>query len=291
MMANATEMYHLVKLFNRLKNSGMQASLYMGCEAGKALANLQVHLVTDQRYREPHLRQNRRVEPNKHHRHTTDNHQQDDQHHHPGMKVAGPCRVRRRQRREQARASVSAFKEACEEVVHRKSAEQVVVPPYLPPGRSDEIAVAAKVTEEATESDYKSVSPFNSNPLPPFPLSNFLHPAANVGPLAPPEKVGARPAVAPPSHHLAPGGPILLSQGGKPLPRHREVSIPGYVRPLRAAELVPPVVPTRPVQHQSSDVAFSWSENLPDQEQVSKMSMEELLRFAGGGKLETDELD
>ena len=304
MMADITEMYHLTKLFNRLKNSGMQASLYMGCEAGKALANLQVHLVTSQRYRDPNRRHHRRVEPDRHHRHTTDNHQQEDQHHHSRRKAVGPCRVRRRQRREQARALASLSADKAEEV-QGNSAEQVVSPPYPPPERSEEFTVFVKVTEDASE--HPPGSPPSPNPLPPFPLPNFFHPAANVGPLAPPVKVdanldtvelpiishpnlGARQAVAPLSHRLT-SGPTLLSQGGKPLPRHQDEPSPGHDHSLRAAERVPPVVPTWPGQCQSSDVAFSWSGNLPDQEQVLKMSMEELLVFAGGGKLETDELD
>ena len=122
MAATNLELSKFFDHFYRLKNTGQKANLYVGFDAwGQVFVNLQVHLGPHPRepaqhsqgYQDGH--HHTRPEAERYHRHHRPH--PEPHHHHHDQPRARPSRLRRIERRKQARAAVGA----------KKSAENVVM--------------------------------------------------------------------------------------------------------------------------------------------------------------------
>ena len=165
----AEEINNFVKKFQQLKNAGTKAFLWMESQAGEALVTLQAHLPVvreDIRYREGSSHPPHRWEDLRHPRHPR-RHWED-----PCPKRATPSRVRRRVRRELARADARVSADAADVVAEHVTlaTENVdVIPPYSRIPQPD-----AQPKEEAVQAppqpDAQTPAAENVDIIPPFSL-------------------------------------------------------------------------------------------------------------------------
>ena len=227
----ADEMSSFVKKFNQLKRDGKKAFLWLECQAGHSFVTLQVHLGKEE-VRGPHFRRHTQAgyheDPQHHPRHFQENshHRQED----VRLKKATPSRIRRRHRREQARAlaEISAVNTAGSESAAEQAAQ--TIPPLLSQPVMEEEALVA---EQASELVADAI-----DPLPPvLPVEQpgqYPHPSVpKLPPHLPAELAGHHPH---PSRHLLPLQPVdqILKSFSFQVPS-LQPSLPSITSPHRRA--------------------------------------------------------
>ena len=146
MAATNSELSNIFDQFYRLKNAGQKTNLYVGCEAsGQVFVNLQVHLDPPPHVPAQHFHRHQgRSEHHYHRPEAAHSHRphHESHHRHHGQPRARPSHLRRLERREQARAAVTAKKAA---------ADQVFVESDTPPPNRPVVKAVKTIAEEAAQ--------------------------------------------------------------------------------------------------------------------------------------------